>query len=61
MKQYKVIKQKDGLFSGNFDPEKLEDQLNELAKSGWRVVSAASTGKSGGNRDEFIIIMERDV
>lgn len=60
MKQYKVIKQKDGFFSGNFSPEALEEQLNSFSADGWRVISAGTTGQSGGKRDEFIVIMERD-
>lgn len=38
MKEYKIIKQKSNLLK-NTDSE-FEDQMNKLAREGWRVVSA---------------------
>ena len=62
MKKYKVLSQKDKWFSGKFDPQKLEDALNSYGDQGW-VLKAAATAdiaSFGGNRQEFIAIMERD-
>ena len=62
MKQYKVMTQKDRFFAGKFDPEKLETAMNSYAQEGWRVVAAttASIPSLTGNREEMIIVMERD-
>lgn len=63
VKQYKVLTQKDKWFSGKFDPEKLEGAINAYAKQGWRVVGCATASMPGlfnNNREEMIIIMERD-
>ena len=62
MKQYKVLSQKDKWFSGKFDPEKLEAAMNAYAQQGWRVVSAFSADVPGvfGNREEAIVILERE-
>lgn len=56
-KEYKVLTEKGGFFTGSFDPQKLEDSLNRSAGDGWRVVS--STWKSMSA--EVMIILERDV
>ena len=62
MKQYKVLTQKDRWFSGKFDPARLEDALNSYAEQGWRLVSCATADIPGfgGNRQEFVAILERD-
>lgn len=62
MKQYKVMTQKDRFFSGKFDPEKLEGAINAYAEQGWRVVSVATATivAFGGNREEMIVVLERD-
>jgi|UniRef100_UPI0040473B6C hypothetical protein len=49
MKEYKVINWKMGLTKNN---ERLEDTLNEHARSGWRVIDVAPQGAR--------IILERD-
>ncbi len=63
MKQYKVLTQKDKWFSGKFDPEKLEQALNAYAQQGW-VVKASASAKIraviGTDREEMVIILERD-
>ena len=62
-KEYKVLTQKDKWFSQKFDPETLEKALNSYASQGWQVVSAVTAtfpGLIGGNREEIVIIMERD-
>jgi DNA-directed RNA polymerase subunit RPC12/RpoP len=64
LKQYKVLTQKDKWFSGKFDPERLEQAINAYAKQGWRVVSCATAsiyGIMSSHREEFIVILERDV
>ena len=53
MKEYKVLSQKDKWFSGKFDPEVLEKTLNSYAQQGWVVKAAV-------NREECIVILERD-
>lgn len=63
MKKYKVLTQKDKWFSRKFDPELLEQAINSYAAQGWRVISAATASFPGlfsGNREEIVIIMERD-
>ena len=62
-KEYKVLTQKDKWFSGKFDPEKLEGAINAYAKQGWRFVGCATASIPGvisGNREEMVIIMERN-
>ena len=61
-KEYKVMSQKDRWFAGKFDPEALEGAINSYASQGWSVVSmaTASIGSLGGNRDELIILFERE-
>lgn len=63
MKEYKVLTQKDKWFSQKFDPEALEKALNSYASQGWKVVSAVTAtfpGFIGGNREEMVVILERD-
>ncbi|MCL2832031.1 MAG: DUF4177 domain-containing protein [Treponema sp.] len=64
MKQYKVLSQKDKWFSSKFDPGKLEAALNAYAEQGWRVVSSVTgdfKGLVGSERNEIVVILERDV
>ncbi len=62
MIQYKVMTQKDRFFAGKFDPEKLESAINSYAQEGWHViaVTTASIPSFGGNREEMIVVLERD-
>ncbi|MDT4935941.1 MAG: hypothetical protein QOK11_3833 [Pseudonocardiales bacterium] len=60
MIEYKVLTERDGRFSGSFDPEVLERALNSYAAEGWRVVQsflAASLWKS--SKAEIVVILER--
>ena len=61
-KEYKVLTQKDEWFSGKFAPDLLEKAINAYASQGWRVIAATTASFPGftGNREEMIIIMERD-
>ena len=64
MKEYKVLTQKDKWFSGKFDPQKLEQAINSYAQQGWVVKAAFSAeipGFLSANREESIIILERDI
>jgi hypothetical protein len=60
--EYKVLTQKDRFFAGKFDPAKLEQAVNSYAEEGWRPISmaTASIPGFGGNRDELVILMERN-
>jgi predicted rRNA methylase YqxC with S4 and FtsJ domains len=62
MKQYKVMTQKDRFFGGKFDPDKLENAINSYAEQGWQVVSVATASipSFGGNREELIVVLERE-
>ena len=62
LKEYKILTQKDKWFSGKFDPELLEQAVNAYAKHGWRVISCATAQIPGfaGNREEMIVVLERD-
>ena len=62
MFEYKVVTQKDRFFSGKFSPEKLEAVLNSMAEQNWRVIGI-TTGEIGsglGNREEMIVLLERE-
>ncbi len=64
MKEYKVLTQKDKWFSGKFDPEMLEKAINAYAQQGWCVSAAATAsfpGLLGGNREEMVVILEREI
>ena len=63
MKEYKVLTQKDKWFSGKFSPEKLEQALNSYSQQGWKVITAATADVPGFgiNRQELVIILERDI
>jgi len=62
MKEYKVLTQKDKWFGGKFDPEKLEQAMNAYAAQGWRVITCATAQipSFSGNREEMIVVLERD-
>ena len=62
MKEYKVLSQKDKWFSGKFDPENLERAMNSYAAQGWRVITCATAKIPSftGDREEMIIVLERD-
>ena len=60
MVEYKVLTERDKVFSGAFDPGALERVLNEYAGDGWRLVEgfmAASVWKSA--KAEIVMILER--
>ena len=63
MKEYKIVTQIDKWMSQKFDPEALEGAMNAYAQEGWRVqqlTTASIPGFMGGNREELIIILERE-
>lgn len=65
LKEYRVLTQKDKWFSGRFDSVSLEKMLNEFARSGWTLKSITSSSREGivlgGNKDELLIVLERDL
>jgi hypothetical protein len=63
MKIYKVMTQKDRAFGGKFNPEKVEEALNGLAKEGWEVtgVVSAEFPSFGGGRQELVIFLSKEV
>jgi hypothetical protein len=62
MKEYKVMTQKDRFFAGKFDPEKLEGAINSYASQGWtvRAIATASVPSLTGNREELVVVLERE-
>jgi hypothetical protein len=60
--EYKVVTQKDRMFGGKFNPEQVEQGLNSYAAEGWvvRAAATASFPSMGGNRQELVIILERE-
>ncbi|MEJ2663645.1 MAG: DUF4177 domain-containing protein [Spirochaetia bacterium] len=60
MKQYKVLTQKDKFFSKRFDPLKIEEVLNTMAKDRWELKVGATADFKGGKRDELILILEKE-
>lgn len=61
--EYKILTQKDRLFSGKFDPTNLEHAINAYAEQGWRVISCTTADISGlgKKRQEFVAVLEREV
>ena len=61
--EYKILTQKDKLFSGKFDPSNLEAAINAYAQQGWRMIgcSTADISGFGRSRQEFIAVFEREV
>jgi hypothetical protein len=60
MLEYKVLTQRDARFSGAFDPDALERELNAHAAEGWRLAEgfvASSLWKSV--KSEIVVILER--
>lgn len=63
--EYKVLSREDGIWSGKFNPKKLQNKLNELAGQGWRVITTFTDHVKGSflttEHDEVIIILEREM
>jgi hypothetical protein len=61
MHEYKVLTERDKVFTGAFDPQALENTLNGYAAAGWRLAEgfmAASLWKSA--KAEIVLILERE-
>jgi hypothetical protein len=58
-KQYRVVTLKDKWFSGKFDPDKIEERINALARQGYTLKAVATASLNGMGRDEVLIFMER--
>lgn len=63
MKQYKILTQKDSLFSGKFNAQVLETALNTYAAEGWHLVTCTTVDipiPFSGKRQEFFAVLEKD-
>ena len=63
MKKYKILTQKDRFFGGKFDPQKLEAAINSCVPEGWKVraVTTATFPGFGSNREEMIVVLEKEI
>ena len=63
MKAFKVMTQKDRAFGGKFNPEKVEEALNAMAKEGWEMaaVTSAEFPSLTGGRQELVIFLTKDI
>ena len=63
MKKYKVMSQKDRMFGGKFNPEKVEEAMNSMAAEGWTLAGLATAEfpSISGGRQELVIFLEKDV
>ena len=63
VKKYKVMTQKDRMFGGKFNPEKVEEALNSLGQEGWELkgVATAEFPSLTGGRQELVIFLEKDI
>lgn len=62
--EYKVLTQKDRYFGGKFNPQAVEAVLNSFAREGWHVkaiTSASFQTALSGNREEMIVVLEREI
>jgi hypothetical protein len=59
--QYKVLSGKDQGMTGQFNPLKLEEVLNDHARQGWAVKAAATIAiaSHSGTHEELIVILQR--
>jgi len=62
MFEYMVVTQKDRVFGGKFNPEKVQEALNAFAQQGWRLQEAVTTTFPGftGSREELVFFLERE-
>ncbi|NDE59848.1 MAG: DUF4177 domain-containing protein [Acidimicrobiia bacterium] len=63
MKKFKVMTQKDRMFGGKFNPEKVEEALNAMGAEGWEIgaVATAEFPSITGGRQELVIILQKNV
>lgn len=63
VKKYKVMTQKDRMFGGKFNPEKVEEALNSMGQEGWELkgVATAEFPSLTGGRQELVIFLEKEV
>jgi hypothetical protein len=59
--EYKVITQKDRMFGGKFNPERVQEALNSYADEGWvlKGVATATFPTMTGGREELVMFLER--
>jgi hypothetical protein len=60
-REYKVLTRKNLWFTGDFNPDGLQEALNSFAQQGWTLKSTVVMGIPGpeGSREELIVILER--
>ena len=60
MLEYKVLTQRDRLFSGSFDAEILQTTLNDHARDGWRVAEGFMVANPWKSlKTEILLVLER--
>ena len=58
--EYKVVTyDPSGLFGGNVQVNKIEEQLNLLGDAGWELVSCTSSNQSYGSTKSLVCIFKR--
>jgi hypothetical protein len=58
-KEYMVLTQKDRVFGGKFNPEKVQQALNDFAAEGWTLQEVCTTTFPGftGSREELVMFL----
>jgi len=56
--EHKILESKRGMFSG-FDYDKLTEQLNELSRQGWEVLSTTPVD-GGGYTTGLLTVLRRE-
>lgn len=62
--EYRVVTQRDGLWSGRFDAAALTAVLNQLGRQGWRLAEIAANSIPGlltSHREEMMLVFEREL
>lgn len=58
--EYKTLKVKSGGFlGGKVDTEKLQEEMNQLGREGWELVSCFDTSMGEGASREIISVFKR--
>jgi len=57
------MSQKDRMFGGKFNPEKVEEAMNAMAAEGWELsgLATAEFPSLTGGRQELVIFLEKEV
>lgn len=58
--QYKVLStEKEGWWTVKFDPQKIEDKLNEMGDKGWDLINSFDINHGNGSSKEIIFILKK--